>query len=127
MTRMTYDVPTAPPPAGPYSANARVGAIIAVAGQCGYLPDRTLVEGITEQTRVALQNLMAALHAAGAEEPDLIATGVYLANGDDFAAMNEVYREFFSAPWPARTTVVAGLRPGVLFEINATAVASKES
>lgn len=123
MTRTTYDVPAAPPPRGPYSANARVGPIVAVAGQCGYLPDRSLAEGIAEQSRVALRNLMAALRAAGLDEPDVISTGVFLADGEDFAAMNEIYREFFSEPWPARTTVVAGLRPGVLFEINATAVA----
>ncbi|CUR56147.1 putative endoribonuclease L-PSP [metagenome] len=126
MSRRTYEVLGAPAPGGPYSANARVGRFVAVAGQCGYLPDRTLAVGVAAQTRVALHNLLAALEAAGAVETDIIATGVFLADGDDFDAMNEVYREFFSHPWPPRTTVVAGLRPGVLFEINATAVADEE-
>lgn len=126
MTRTTYDVPDAPPPGGPYSANARVGRVVAIAGQCGYLPDRSLAQGISEQTRVALQNLMAALKAAGVEESDIISTGVFLASSDDFDAMNKIYRTFFSEPWPARTTIVSGLRPGVLFEINATAVASEK-
>ena len=126
MTRTTYDVPDAPPPGGPYSANARVGGVVAVAGQCGYLPDRSLAQGITEQTRVALQNLMAALQAADVEESDVISTGVFLADSDDFEAMNKIYRTFFVEPWPTRTTIVCGLRPGVLFEINATAVVSEE-
>ena len=127
MTRTVFAVPGAPPPRGPYSANTRVGHVVAIAGQCGYLPDHSLASGCAEQTRVALRNLMAALRAAGAAEEDIVSTGVFLANGDDFEQMNEIYREFFTEPYPARTTVVAGLRPGVLFEINATAVAHEEA
>lgn len=72
MTRMPYD--EAPPAAVPYSTDARVDAIIAVAGQCGYLPDRTLAEGITEQRDDAAEPDDGPMRH-GADEPDLITTG----------------------------------------------------
>lgn len=111
-----------PPAGGPYSASTRIGRMVAAAGQCGYLPDRSLVEGIPAQTRLALQNLAAALESSGATMDDVLSVEVFLVEVDDFAAMNSEYAEHFSAPYPARTTVYVGLRPGVLVEVSALAV-----
>jgi 2-iminobutanoate/2-iminopropanoate deaminase len=111
MTRIADPIPDAPQPGGPYSASARIGRIVAVAGQCGYLPDRSLA---------------AALGAAGATMDDVLSVDVFLANGDDFADMNAVYERQFTPPFPARTTVTAGLRPGVLVEFSALAVLDHE-
>lgn len=114
---------TLPKPGGPYSHSLRRGNLVFTAGQCGYHPDRTLADGLENQTRVALQNLRAALAQQDATLPDVVTVNVFLADGDDFDAMNAVYAEFFTAdPRPCRTTVTVGLRPGVLFEVNAHAV-----
>jgi 2-iminobutanoate/2-iminopropanoate deaminase len=122
MTRIANPVPNGPAPGGPYSASVRIGNVVAIAGQCGYLPDRSLVEGVTAQTRLAMQNVEAALAAAGATFDDVISTSAYLTDVDDFAEFNETYAPFFSGPRPARTTIYCGLRPGVLVEVSVMAV-----
>jgi 2-iminobutanoate/2-iminopropanoate deaminase len=109
---------------GNYSPSVRIGSIVAVSGQCGYLPDRTLVDGLRGQIEQSITNLDAALAANGASRDDVLSAEVYLADEGDFAAMNEIYVQYFTPPRPVRTTVVAGLRPGVLFEISALAVVS---
>ncbi len=97
------------------------------AGQIGFEPATgQLVEGgIAAQTRRTLENIAAILEAAGSGMPQVVRTSVYLQNMNDFAAMNEVYAEFFppdAAP-PARTTVeVRGLPRGALVEIDAVAI-----
>ncbi len=126
MTRIADPIRDAPQPGGPYSASARIGRIVAVAGQCGYLPDRSLVSGLTAQAELAFDNLVKALGAAGATTDDVLSVGVFLANGNDFADMNAVYERQFTRPFPARTTVTAGLRPGVLVEFSALAVLDHE-
>ena len=114
---------TLPKPGGPYSHSVRRGNLVFTAGQCGYHPDRTLADGLQAQTRVALQNLQAAFAQQGATLADVVTVNVFLSNADDFDAMNDVYAEFFTAePRPTRTTVTVGLRPGVLFEVNAQAI-----
>jgi len=111
-----------PKPAGPYSPGARIGRMVAISGQCGYHPDRTLAEGLEAQIHLAFDNLTNALAALGATLHDVLSVDVYLAREEDFTPMNDVYGQYFTAPRPARTTVTAGLRPGVLFEISALAV-----
>jgi len=122
MTRTAGTAQNGPAPGGPYSVSARIAGIVAVAGQCGYRADRSLVEGVEEQTDLALKNLAQALDASGASMADVLSVEVFLTSTEDFAAMNEVYARHFDAPYPARTTVYVGLRPGVLVEINALAV-----
>jgi len=123
MTDATSTPVAPPPPGGPYSASVRRNDLVFTAGQCGYYPDRRLAEGLDSQVRVALQNLQAALALQSATLSDVVAVNVFLSRADDFDAMNAVYREFFNAePLPVRTTVTVGLRPGVLFEVNAQAV-----
>jgi 2-iminobutanoate/2-iminopropanoate deaminase len=123
MTRIANPIPDGPSPGGPYSGSVRIGNVVAVAGQCGYLPDRSIVEGgVAAQTRLAMQNVEVALAAAGATFDDVISTSAYLVNVDDFAGFNEIYAPFFSDPRPARTTIYCGLRPGVLVEVSVMAV-----
>jgi 2-iminobutanoate/2-iminopropanoate deaminase len=111
----------APAPKGPYSQGRRAGDLLFVAGQVPFDLEGNLVgPGIAEQTRAALQNVQAIVEAAGATLADVVKVNVYLADLEHFAAMNEVYRTFFAEPFPARTTVQAGLL-GFLVEIDAVA------
>ena len=122
--REVASTPEAPRPAGPYSQSTRIGALVQSAGQVGYRPDGTLPDGVAEQTRQALRNVLASLAASGAKEEDILSVRVYLTDVADFAAMNEAYVELIREPFPSRTTVYVGLRPGLLVEIDALAVLS---
>jgi len=109
-------------PAGPYSPGIVVdGRLVFVSGQ-GPMRDGRLVRGsIEEETRIVLENVGAVLERAGATLADAVRCGVFLADLDDFEAMNEVYAGFFGDPPPARTTVGA-LLPGIKVEIDCIAV-----
>ena len=120
--RVTAVTADAPQPAGPYSQSTRVANIVQSAGQVGYRPDGTLVDGVGEQTRQALRNVLAVLAASGAAETDIVSMRVYLTDVAHFPEMNEAYAELLSEPYPSRTTVYVGLRPGQLVEIDALAV-----
>jgi 2-iminobutanoate/2-iminopropanoate deaminase len=129
MSRIEGRTDDAPKPVGPYSQSARIGAVIAAAGQGGFDPiTGELVDaGVAEQTRRALENVAAVLAANGATLDDVIRTGVFLTDTDDFEAMNDVYTTMFSDPYPARTTVYVGLPAGMKVEIDAIAVLSGTS
>jgi 2-iminobutanoate/2-iminopropanoate deaminase len=107
-----------PPPAGAYSPGiVAEGRFAFVSGQ-GPLRDGELVKGtIEEETEIVLGNLRSVVEAAGATMADVVRVGVFLADLDDFAAMNAVYERVFPAPLPARTTVGAQL-PGIKVEID---------
>jgi 2-iminobutanoate/2-iminopropanoate deaminase len=121
--RIIGDSANLAPPAGPYSPAVRIGDSIAVSGQVGVDHAGNVVgEGIAEQTRQALTNAEQALTSLGASFEDVIRIGVYLTDTADFAAMNDVYRELFSPPYPARTTVYVGLPAGLRVEIDVLAV-----
>ena len=122
MSRRSGTPVEGPAPGGPYSHAVRIGSTVAIAGQCGYLPDRSLVEGVTAQTRLALDNLRGALESVGSGLGDVIAVNAYLTDPDHFGEFNAAYAEYFDEPFPARTTIYCGLRPGVLVEVSATAV-----
>ncbi len=124
MSKTAVNTPGAPRPVAAYSQAVRKGNILQVAGQ-GPADPRTndyVAGGITEQSRQVLDNLAAILAAAGASFDDVVMTRVYLANTEDFAAMNAVYTEYVTEPFPARTTVYVGLPPGMLVEIDVLAV-----
>ena len=111
------------PPVGPYSAGVDLGGLVFLAGQIALNHEGGgLVEGgITEQTHQVMQNLQAVLEEAGLGFGDVVRTGVFLAEVDDFAAMNEVYASYFpeGAVPPVRTTVaVADIPLGALVEID---------
>lgn len=108
----------APAPAGPYSQSVRIGSLIMCSGQAGFLPDGTLVEGVEGQTRQTFRNLLAALAAAGGSSERIGHVRVYLTDTEHFAVLNDVYREFFTEPYPARTTVYVGLPAGLLVEAD---------
>jgi 2-iminobutanoate/2-iminopropanoate deaminase len=109
-------------PAGAYSPGVIAeGRFLYVSGQ-GPLRDGAVVKGtIEEETQLVMENLGAVLGAAGATYADVVRCGVFLADLDDFAAMNTVYASFFDEPLPARTTVGAHL-PGIKVEIDCVAV-----
>lgn len=115
----------APAAIGPYSQAVDSGAgIVFVSGQLpidpatGAFPDG----GVKEQTRQSLTNARAILESAGLELADVVKTTVFLADMADFAAMNEVYASFFTAPFPARSAVAVKTLPkGALVEIECMA------
>jgi len=109
-------------PQAPYSPVVVDGGLVYTAGQVAFDEQGELVPGgIGEQARQALENLTACLGAAGAELSDVLKVNAYLADLGDFAGFNAVYGEFFSAPYPARTTVGVSLPAGLLVEIEAVA------
>ena len=115
----------APAAIGPYSQAIDSGAgIVFVSGQLpidpatGAFPEG----GIKEQTRQSLANAKAILEAAGLGLGNVVKTTVFLADMGDFAAMNEVYAEFFTAPFPARSAVAVKTLPkGAMVEIECIA------
>ncbi|MBX5496197.1 MAG: RidA family protein [Bryobacteraceae bacterium] len=110
-------------PRGPYSPAVRAGDFIFVAGQVPSDPvtNELSTGDIKHETRLALANLKRVLEAAGASPADVVRCNVYLADGGDFAAMNEVYAEFFGDRRPARTTVVVKFAADIKVEIDCIA------
>lgn len=116
----------APEAIGPYSQAVDSGAgLVFLSGQLpidpatGAFPEG----GVKEQTRQSLLNVAAILREAGLGLGNVVKTTVYLSDMGDFAAMNGVYAEFFSAPFPARSAVaVKALPKGALVEIECIAV-----
>jgi 2-iminobutanoate/2-iminopropanoate deaminase len=115
----------APQAIGPYSQAVRVGDLVFTSGQIPIDPATgVFVEGgIAEQTEQVLRNLAEVLRAAGTSLEAVVKTTVFLADMDDFAAMNEVYARYFSNEPPARSTVQAARLPrDARVEIDAIAV-----
>jgi len=116
--------PGVPAPRGPYSPAVRAGDFIFVSGQVPIDPGtQQLVSGdVRDETRQTLTNIMRILEGCGAALSDVVKCQVFLADGKDFADMNQVYAEFFGETKPARTTVVAAFAiPGIKVEIDAIA------
>ena len=110
-----------PDPIGPYSQGLVVGNRIYVSGQ-GPLNPATgkTPKTIEEQTRQVLTNISNILQAGDATMDHVVKSTVHLADLEDFHAFNDVYREFFNAPYPVRTTVGSALL-GILVEIDVIA------
>jgi len=111
---------------GPYSQALIAAGLVFCSGQIPLeAASGRLVEGdIRAQARTALKNLAEVLRAAGSGLDKVVKVTVYLADLADFQAFNEVYQEFFRAPYPARTTVeVKGLPRGARIEVDAIALA----
>jgi 2-iminobutanoate/2-iminopropanoate deaminase len=124
MTRQAISTTSAPAAVGPYSQGIALGELVFCSGQIGLDPaDGVLVEGGVEaQAERALQNLAAVLDAAGCTFADVVKTTVFLADIDDFAAVNAVYAPFMPDPPPARSTFAVGALPkGARVEIEAIA------
>ena len=117
--------PDGPAPVGPYSPALRAGPLLFVSGQIPIDPATgRLVDGdIAALTVLALENIGALLRAAGLTYADVVRTTVFLADLNDFQAMNQAYGRFFSPPYPARSTVQAARLPlDARVEIDAIAV-----
>lgn len=116
----------APQPRGPYSPAIVANGFVFVAGQGAINPETNELElgDIRSETRRTLQNIKAILESAGSSMKDVVRVGVFLSNMKNFAAMNEVYAEFFPKDPPARTTVGADL-PKIKVEIDCIALVSK--
>ena len=122
MTREAIQPSDVATPKAPYSPVVVSGDHVFTAGQAAFDVSGALVgSDMASQVRKALENLRASLAAGGCGLDDVVKVNAFLADLADFEAYNAVYREFFAAPYPARTTVQAGLPPGMLVEIEAVA------
>jgi len=117
----------APEAIGPYSQAVAAGDFIFTAGQIPLRPDGTPVTGaIEQQTRQVLENLKAILEVGGSSLERVVKVTVYMTDLGQFAAMNQVYGEYFKVSPPARSAVgVASLPRGAAIEIEAVAVVKK--
>jgi 2-iminobutanoate/2-iminopropanoate deaminase len=124
--RKVVRTPKAPLPKGVYSQAIVADGLVFVAGQACVNPQTNEFEygDIQSETRRTLENIRAILEAAGSSLKDVVRVGVFLADMNDFAAMNEVYKQFFTAEQPARTTVGAQLSK-IKIEIDCIARVSR--
>ena len=125
MSRQIIHTNQAPAAIGPYSQAVRAGNTVYFSGQIPLDPATgDLVEGdISAQARRSFDNLKAVAEAAGGSLSEIVRLGLYLTDLSQFAAVNAVMQEYFSAPFPARSTIeVSGLPRGALFEVDAVMV-----
>ncbi|MBP3621269.1 MAG: RidA family protein [Lachnospiraceae bacterium] len=117
--------PKAPAAIGPYSQAIAVGDMIFTSGMIPIIPETGELEtgDIKAQARQAIKNLITLLEESGSNAASVIKTTVFIKNMEDFASINEVYAEFFTDNYPARSCVeVARLPKDVLIEIEAVAL-----
>lgn len=125
MTKELITAAGAPKAIGPYSPALRVGNMLFLSGSIPLDPaSGQLVEGgIQEQTSRVMENIKGLLAAAGADFNNIVRTTVFMVDLGEFAAMNEIYASYFTAPYPARSTVqVVKLPRDVRVEIDVIAV-----
>jgi 2-iminobutanoate/2-iminopropanoate deaminase len=112
-------------PKGPYSQGiVAQGSLVFVSGQGPVDPEtgEFKLGSIREQAELTFRNVTAVLEAAGCTWEDVVRVGIFLADLGDFAEMNAIYQGLLTKPYPARTTVEAGLSPGMLIEVDCIAV-----
>jgi len=125
--RQRIQTDNAPAAIGPYSQAIKANGFVFVSGQIPIDPQtgEFVSGGIAEQTARVLKNLTAVLEAAGSSLEQVVKTTVFLADMKEFSGMNEVYKDFFPTPPPARSTVAAaGLPRDARVEIEAVALVS---
>lgn len=121
MNKIEIKTNNAPSPAGPYSQGIVAGDYIFVAGQRPVNPKTgEIPEDIKGQTRQVIENIESILKEHDATLEDVVRSGAYLSDLKNFNDMNEVYKEMFSTPYPARTCIGTSLR-GILVEIDVIA------
>ena len=122
----TIHNPGSPPPKGPFSYAVAARGLVFVSGHAATDPETgEFVRGdIRQETALTLRNIARTLESAHSGLQHVLKCSVFLRDLADFAAMNEVYRQFFPDPatWPARTTVQAVLGSDIRVEIDAVAV-----
>lgn len=112
-------------PSAPYSQGiVAQGRSLYISGQGSFDPGTNLFQpgDFREQAERTFRNVQLILEAAGATWQNVVKVNIYLANVLDFAALNEIYRKFLTEPYPARTTVQAGLIGQMLIEVDCIAV-----
>ncbi|MCX7043457.1 MAG: RidA family protein [Gammaproteobacteria bacterium] len=122
MPRQPIATDSAPAAIGPYSQAVRSGSQVFLSGQIPLDPATgQLVEGdIATQSRRVFDNLAAVCAAAGGSMDQVVRVGIYLMDLGDFAAVNAVMADYFTAPYPARSTIqVSGLPRGARVEVDA--------
>lgn len=120
------------PPAGflakaPLSSAVRLGDLVLISGQVGIDEQGRVVPGIGEQTRGCLESIASILQGLGGSLRDVVQTRVFLTNFAEYEDYNRVYRDFFSDPFPTRSTVgTPMLALGAEIEIEAIAILSQD-
>jgi len=125
MSRQSIHTDAAPAAIGPYSQAVRSGQTVYLSGQIPLDPATgALVEGdIAAQAQRAFDNLKAVCEAAGGSLDAVVRLGLYLTDLGDFATVNAVMADYFSAPYPARSTIqVSALPKGAIVEVDAVLV-----
>ncbi|WP_373975615.1 Rid family detoxifying hydrolase [Chitinibacter sp. SCUT-21] len=114
----------APKAVGTYSQAVKVGNTVYLSGQIGLDPvSGELAEGFEAQTHRVFQNLRAVCQAAGGDLSDIVKLGVFVVDLANFAKLNEIMGEYFTAPFPARAAVQAAALPkGAIVEADAVMV-----
>jgi 2-iminobutanoate/2-iminopropanoate deaminase len=118
------ETPSAPQSLAPYSAAAEAGGLVFLAGQVGLDPKtgERAPDDAKAQAHQVMSNIGAVLGDLELGYDDIVKTTIFLADIDDFAAVNDVYASYFDGEYPARTTVQAGALPGgFLVEIEVVA------
>jgi 2-iminobutanoate/2-iminopropanoate deaminase len=118
------------PPQGIYSpAIIGRGTMLFISGQGPVDPQRgeKILGSFAEQARLTFDNVTTLLEAAGTSWDQALKVGVFLADLNDFPQMNEIYAGYLTKPYPARTTVQAGLPPGMLIEVDCIALIPEEA
>ena len=119
----TVSTNKAPAAIGPYSQAQIVGNLVFCSGQIPVIPETgALAQGLEAQANQVFKNIAALLTAAGSDISKVVKTSVFIKNMDDFAAINAIYAQYFTEPFPARSCVeVARLPKDVLLECEAIA------
>lgn len=107
----------------PLSPALKAGEWVFVSGQVPTLANGEIVSGIEDQTRLVLDKIKSLLEEAGSSMDKVVKTTVFLQNKADFSAMNAIYAEYFSEPWPSRSTAECDLMIDIRVEIEAMALA----
>ncbi|GFZ22803.1 RidA family protein [Eubacterium callanderi] len=123
MSKTVINAAKAPAAVGPYSHANAAGDTIYISGQLGLDPETgVLAEGVEAQAKTGFENLKTILTEAGVSFENVVKTTVFLTDMNDFAAVNDIYAQYFTGEYPARSCVqVAALPKGASFEIEAIA------
>ena len=122
MTKEIISTENAPQAIGPYSQAVKAGNLIFISGQIPLNPKTgdLVTESIEDQARQVLYNVKSICEAAGQSLDDIVKISIFLTDLSNFAVVNDMMKEYFSEPYPARATVeVSGLPLGVNVEIEA--------
>ncbi|MCD8152003.1 MAG: RidA family protein [Clostridiales bacterium] len=125
--KQCMNISGAPATVGPYSHAVKAGGFLYVSGQLGLDPETgVLAGGVEAQTRQSLENLKTIVEGCGLSLRQVVKTGIFLADINDFSKVNEIYAEYFTDEKPARSCVeVANLPKGGLVEIELIASADE--